>query len=86
LGESGKTLVDHGSRTPGEIELGYNYFDPDSPDAEFGAYWERDDLCYPDEEHVMEVAGKWSVNPNMLEGMELPVGVGWIGNLRRASK
>jgi len=86
LGESGETLVDRGSRTQGEIELGYNYFDPNSTDSENDAYWERDDLCYPDEEHVMEVAGKWSVNPNALETMNLPVGVGWIGNISRASK
>lgn len=86
LGESGATLVDRGSRTLGESELGYKYFDPDSPDAETEAYWEREDLCYPDEEHVMEVAGKWSVNPTTLESKELSLGVGWIGSIRRATK
>lgn len=84
LGEAGETLVDRGSRTPGEIQLGYHYFNEQSPQAESDAYWEREDLCYPDEEHVMEVAGKWSVNPNLLEDLDAPVGVGWIGSLRRS--
>lgn len=76
-------LVDRGDKTPGEVELGYNYFDTESPEAESDSYWEREDLCYPDEEHVMEIAGKWSINPITLESKDLPVGVGWIGNLRR---
>ena len=65
-GESGETLVDRGARTAGETELGYNYFDPNCPEAKSNAYWEREDLCYPDEEHVMEIAGKWSINPMSL--------------------
>ncbi|MEX1231906.1 MAG: hypothetical protein WEB58_16795 [Planctomycetaceae bacterium] len=86
LGESGETLADRGSQNSGEAELGYNYFDPDSPDAESESYWEREELCYPEEEHVMEVAGKWSINPNTLESMDLPADFGWIGNIRRQAK
>jgi hypothetical protein len=76
-------LVDRGAKTAGEEELGYRYFDPESADAESESYWERDDLCYPDEEHVMEVAGKWGVNPQTLDQLNLSPGVGWIGNLVR---
>ncbi|WP_372721399.1 hypothetical protein [Novipirellula sp.] len=85
LGERGEILVDRGRRSAGEAELGYNYFDPDSADAKPDSYWERDDLCYPDEEHVMEIAGKWSINPNLLENRGLSQGVGWVGDLVRAS-
>ena len=77
------TLVDRGAKTAGEEELGYEYFDSESPDAESESYWEREDLCYPDEEHVMEVAGKWGLNPQTLDQRDLPPGVGWIGNLVR---
>ncbi|QDT43744.1 hypothetical protein Pan241w_38480 [Gimesia alba] len=80
LGERGEILADRGE-SDSEAELGYKYFDPDSPDADSDSYWEREDLCYPDEEHVMEVAGQWSVNPTTLEDLDLPPSVGWIGNL-----
>ena len=86
LGERGEILVDRGARTVGEEELGYNYYDPDCLEAESESYWERDDLCFPDEEHVMQVAGKWSINPNTLEELGLSKGVGWIGNIVRATK
>lgn len=85
LGERGETLVDRGEKTTGELDLGYNYFVPESQEAESDSYWEREDLCYPDEDHVMEVAGKWSIDPNTLEDVGLPHGVGWIGNLVRSS-
>lgn len=83
LGESGETLVDRGPKTAGELELGYNYFDSNSPDAKDDGYWERDDLCYPDEDHVLEIAGKWSINPSEIENKDQPLAVGWIGNLHR---
>jgi hypothetical protein len=76
------TLVDRGPRTQGEIELNHNYFDANSPEASDEGYWERTDLCSPDEEHVMEVAGRWSVNPQTLEARELPAGCGHIGLIR----
>lgn len=85
-GERGEVMADRGARTSGEIELGYQYFDSNCAEAESEAYWEREDLCYPDEEHVMEVAGKWSINPQFLEEMPLPKSAGWIGNLPRAPR
>ncbi|MFO1093965.1 MAG: hypothetical protein U0992_11735 [Planctomycetaceae bacterium] len=77
-----ETLVDRGSRTPGEIELNHDYFDSNSPEAKDDAYWERTDLEHPDEEHVMEVAGKWSINPQSLEARTTPLGCGYIGLIR----
>lgn len=81
-----ETLVNRSKKTAGELELGCNYFDSDSPDAESESYWEREDLSFPDEEHVMEIAGKWGINPQNLGQLNLPHGSGWIGNLVRVSK
>ena len=83
LGDSGETLIDRGARTSGENDLGYKYFDTLSPESKEEAYWERKELCFPDEDHVMELAGKWSVNPNTLETLNLPDSAGWVGVLRR---
>ncbi len=80
-GESGETLADRGEKTAGEIELGHNFFDERSPEAESDEYWEREDLSYPNEEDVMLVAGKWSINPQLLDQINAPEGVGWIGAL-----
>jgi hypothetical protein len=77
-------LVDRGTPSTKEKELGCSYFDENSPEAKSKAYWEREDLCYPDEEHVMKIAGDWSINPISLGESDLPVGVGWIGNLVRS--
>jgi hypothetical protein len=85
LGESGKTLADRGSKTAGELELGYDYLSHDSQDAMSESYWARDDVSFPDEDHVMEMAGKWSINPTLLEKSGLPRGVGWIGNFRASA-
>jgi hypothetical protein len=83
LGESDETLANRGEITSGERELAYPYLmrSPDEEESE-------DDFEYgncPDEEHVMEVAGKWSINPNAFEQLNLAPGVGWIGNLVRKS-
>lgn len=86
VGESGEIVVNAGKKTVGEEELGYRYFDPDSPDAEIDGYWEQADLCYPEEEHVMEVAGKWSVNPSSIEQLGIAAGVGCVGNFVQSAR
>ena len=85
FGERGETLVNRGQQTKGEHELGYRYFDETSAEAESDSYWEREDLTFPSEVHVMEVAGKWSINPQTLQDKEYPAGVGWIGAIRRGT-
>ena len=82
-GESGETLVDRGARTEAEIELGYRYFDSNSHESKDDSYWDREDLCYPDEDHVMALAGKWSVNPSSIGELNLPQSIGWVGLPRR---
>ncbi|MDB5335489.1 MAG: hypothetical protein JWN70_1108, partial [Planctomycetaceae bacterium] len=78
-----ETLVNRGPQTQGELDLGYIYYDSNDSGEDSATYRERTDLCYPDEEHVMEIAGKWSLNPNTLTEKKYPAGVGWIGTLRR---
>jgi hypothetical protein len=63
LGESGETLLDEGEQTPEENALGLRFFDERCPEAEDDAYWEREDLSYPDEDTVMAIAERWSIAP-----------------------
>ena len=85
LGERGETLVDRGTQTAAEEELGHAFFDERSPEAESDAYWEREDLAFPDEENVTQVAGKWSIDPTTLGSPDDPLSVGWIGTLAPAA-
>lgn len=67
LGESGEVRFNEGE--PLELEAGLIQDDVD----------DFDDIEFPDEEHVMEVAGLWSVNPQTLDDRpELP-SEGWLG-------
>ena len=84
LGESDETLVNRGQPTEGELQLGQTFFDGSSPEAESDEYWERDDLSYPDEQYVMQIAEKWSINPQTLEERTQPTEPGWIGVLRHS--
>ncbi|NEO83047.1 MAG: hypothetical protein F6J87_02125 [Spirulina sp. SIO3F2] len=62
-GESGETFWDKGAMTCEEKDLNFAFFDERSPEAEDDSYWERDDLNYPDEMCVMNIAHAWSVSP-----------------------
>ncbi len=79
----GQTLVDRGSKTPGELKLAYRYFDENAPEAESDEYWNRSNLSYPDEQHVMEVAERWSINPTKLDKLDSAPGSGWVATFKR---
>jgi hypothetical protein len=64
LGERGETLSDEGKRTDEETKLGLIY----------------DDSKFPDEEHVMELAGAWSIDPSRLDTLNLGKSVGYLGS------
>ncbi|RZL40428.1 MAG: hypothetical protein EOP35_00905 [Rubrivivax sp.] len=68
-GCQGEVQIDQGGQTADEIALGHRFFNPAAPQASGDAYWERDDLRYPNEEDVMQVAGAWSVDPQSLEAL-----------------
>lgn len=59
-------------------EAAFHFFDPTCPEAATDAYWEREDLDHPGEEHVLVVARGWSLDPTTLGEVE-EVGVGLWG-------
>ena len=79
VGETGEKLLDHGPPTAEERALGFAFFDPNHGEDD-AAYWARQDLTFPGEEHVMALAGQWSVDPTTLQERELDVGDGLIGD------
>jgi hypothetical protein len=80
LGESGEKLLDEGQPTVEERALGFAFFDPGSPEAEAEGYWEREDLAYATEEHVLLLASRWSLDPTSLDARDIEVGDGLIGD------
>jgi len=64
IGERGENITVFGELT--EPEIGLNLFNSLSEEAESDQYWEREDLDYADEQLVMKIAEKWSVNPTKL--------------------
>lgn len=75
LGETGETIVNVGMRTQAEDRLGIQFYDERLPRNE------QHERLLLDEEYVMKLAVKWSINPTILE-VEYPnVGPGWLGRL-----
>ncbi len=68
-----------GPATKEEQELGTNFFDGNSPEANDPNYWKRKDLISVDERYVLQIAGKWSVNPARLDQMGLLPALGILG-------
>jgi hypothetical protein len=69
-----------GENTEAEEELGFNFFDATSPESSQPGYWERKDLTFPNDDCVLKVAGKWSVDPSKLDKMGLEASLGLLGN------
>ncbi len=86
VGESGETLFDDGVQTPEEVGLGFRFFDDNSPEAEDDAYWEREDLSYPDEKSVMALARRWSISPVDLSASSAEPMLGLVGPMRSFGK
>src|ERR1700732_1515110 len=54
--------------------------DATSPQSIQPGYWERKDLTFPNEDCVLKVAGKCSVNPSKLDKMGLEASLGLLRN------
>ena len=80
-GESGVTILDIGEASEQEHTLGFHVFDERSPQAEKESYWDNDTLTYRGEEYVVQLAGRWSIDPTRLEDRTQPVVDGWLGSL-----
>lgn len=70
---------ERGEETPEERALGLRFFDPPSPESSDPEYWKRADLVFVDEKHVLQVAGKWSVDPSKLGELGLAPSLGLLG-------
>ena len=79
LGDSGETPWNEGPQTEVEKRLGINFFDHSSPEAETDEYWKREDLTFPNEEYVMQVAEGWSISPVRIEEHFKEPGLGRLG-------
>ena len=69
-----------GENTEAERELGFSFFDATSPESRQPGYWERKDLTFPDEDCVLNLAARWSVDPSKLDKMGLAASLGLLGN------
>jgi hypothetical protein len=79
VGERGQTLWDEGEMTKEEQELRFKFFDERSAQAQTEQYWNREDLAYPDEDCVIRLASKWSLDPTMLDEQFREMGWGLLG-------
>lgn len=64
LGESGENITIEGE--PTAIEKPLNLANTFSPEAKDENYFGREDIVWPDEQLVMEIARDWSVDPSQL--------------------
>jgi hypothetical protein len=72
LGERGEVLLDVGPKTVEEEALAFRFVDRTTAEGD----WE--DRETPDEEDVMRIAGRWSINPQEVDAY-LSVGTGYLG-------
>jgi hypothetical protein len=75
IGERGELSIDLGELTPEERELGFNrLLGSRTVEGDWG------DLTTPDEQDVMRIAGKWSLNPQELDAYD-GEGPGFVGRM-----
>jgi hypothetical protein len=65
LGEKCETIINEGE--PTFIEQKYNLINTLSEESKEDGYFDRDDIVFPNESLVMEIANSWSINPCELE-------------------
>ena len=80
-GEGG--FLDLGPKTAEEVVLGFDFLGEAATAEDYAAYDERDQDPSPDEEHVVKLAGAWSIDPTQLDREE-SLGFGVVGELPSA--
>lgn len=65
IGEQGENIKIEGQ--PTDIEKGFKLIDTHSDEAKNDNYLDNEELVFPDESLVMDIAQNWSVNPTILE-------------------
>jgi hypothetical protein len=82
-GSAGVTFWNYGENTPEEDVLGYHFLDFSTID--WDALSEEEERTvhdsFPDEDHVMALAGAWSIDPQTLPELGLEPGLGYLGRL-----
>ena len=68
---------EQGEKTEEEKDL--RLFDNSSPESNDPEYWKRKDLVFVDEQSVLKIAGKWSVDPSKLQEYGLAPALGLLG-------
>lgn len=77
LGESGENIAIEGQ--PTEFEQHLNLVNSFSEEAQDENYFEQDDILWPDEELVMQVAEAWSIDPSKFdERSDIAPGLGLL--------
>lgn len=77
----GEILFNDGTPYPEEVQLIKSLVDPQNPTSIKEDYWEQEDSPRLNEEFVLTLASKWSVNPKQYDEKDFPVSVGIIGKL-----
>ncbi|MCA8915340.1 MAG: hypothetical protein KDB90_08005 [Planctomycetes bacterium] len=73
-------IWDVGPLTTEEENWNANFADPDSAEAKNDPnYWDRADLEYPGEEHVIKLAAAWSIDPTTIDDRFTSPTLGLIG-------
>jgi hypothetical protein len=65
---------------PTEVEQKYKLIDMFPDDGIDDSFWENENLTFPDEELVMEIAESWSINPTKIEELNNVEGLGLTGD------
>ncbi len=81
-GESGENIAIEGP--PTEFEQNLNLANTFSAEAKDESYFDREDLIWPDEELLMEVAEHWSINPTTFDDRkDIAPSLGLVGQRQR---
>jgi hypothetical protein len=78
-GERGDNQLIEGNPTP--FEQPYNLVNTFSEKSKESGYWDREDIVFPDEDFVLQVAGSWGVDPMSLEERDDIKGQGLLGKI-----
>lgn len=78
VGEKCESIVVEGEPTP--FEQSFKLINILSAEAKEDAYFEQEDIVWPNEETVMKIAGHWSVDPSELQNRkDIAAGLGLLG-------
>jgi hypothetical protein len=86
VGDQGVTLWDEGMQTQEERDLGFGFFDERCSEVGQRDYWTRKDLTFPNENCVMRLAGRWSIDPSTLDEKFTEPGLGVLGEFTHSGR